>query len=109
MPEQENIQLIRDLFHAMDAPGPESEDAMMKMLDESISWHAVPWDRTLSGRDEVLAVVRKTWESAPSHPFTHIFADNEWVCLECVLEGTKKAAREYIDRLTIFTQLGVDE
>jgi ketosteroid isomerase-like protein len=140
MPAQENIQLVRDLFHAMDTPGPESEDAMMKMLDENISWYAVPWDRMLSGRDEVLAVVRKTWESAPSHPITHIFADGEWVCLEYVLEGTKKGgrmlfhdgdvpggklsvpgasifhvkngkidiAREYIDRLTMFTQLGVN-
>jgi limonene-1,2-epoxide hydrolase len=91
-PAQKNIQLLRDLFHAMDTPGPESEEAMMNMLDENISWLAVPWARTLLGREKVLATVKHTWEdgSIPSHPITHVFADDEWVCVEYVLAGTKK-------------------
>jgi ketosteroid isomerase-like protein len=90
MPAQDNIQLLRDLFQAMDTPGPESEEAMRNMLAENIAWHAMPWNRTLSGRDEVIATVKHTWvDSVPSHPITHIFADDEWVCLEYVLAGTK--------------------
>ena len=89
-PVQKNIQLLRDLFHAMDTPGSESEEAMMNMLDENIAWHAVPWDRTLLGREKVLATVKHTWEdSVPSHPITHVFADDEWVCVEYILAGTK--------------------
>jgi hypothetical protein len=42
MTAQENIQLLRDLFRAMDTPGAESEEAMMNMLDENIAWHAMP-------------------------------------------------------------------
>jgi len=71
MTAQENIQLLRDLFRAMDTPGAESEEAMMNMLDENIAWHAMPWNRTLSGRDEVIATVKHTWvDSTPSqlHP-----------------------------------------
>lgn len=93
-PAEKNMQLLRDLFHAMDTPGPESEEAMMNMLDENISWYAVPWDRTLKGREEVLATVKHTWEdSVPRHPITHIFADDEWVCLEYILAGTKNGGR----------------
>lgn len=87
---QKNAQLLRDLFLAMDTPGSESEEAMANMLDENISWHAVPWNRTLSGHEEVIATVKYTWEtSIPSHPITHVFADDEWVCVEYVLAGTK--------------------
>lgn len=141
-PAQKNMQLLRDLFLAMDTPGSESEEAMMNMLDENISWFAVPWDRTLSGREKVLDTVKHTWVTGvPSHPITHVFADDEWVCVEYVLAGKKKEgsmlfndgdvvargqlnvqacslfhvkngkvdiAHEYIDRLTMFRQLGVD-
>ena len=90
-PAQKNIQLLRDLFHAMDTPFSESEEAMTNMLDENIAWYAVPWDRTLLGRKKVLATVKHTWEaSSSSHPITHVFADDEWVCVEYVLAGTKK-------------------
>jgi limonene-1,2-epoxide hydrolase len=139
---QKNMQLLRDLFLAMDIPGSESEEAITNMLDENISWVEVPWNRTLSGREEVLATVKHTWVTGvPSHPITHLFADDEWVSVEYVLAGKKKdgnmlfndgdvvargqlnvpacslfhvkhgkvdIAREYIDTLTMYRQLGVD-
>ena len=138
---QKNIQIVRDFFLAMDTPGTESEEILRNILDKDISWHAVPWNRTFSGREEVLSIMRKMWESSiPSHPISYIFADEEWVCIEYVLSSTKKSgkmmfhdssvpegklnvpavsiyhvkdgkidiAREYIDRLTEFQQLGVD-
>jgi limonene-1,2-epoxide hydrolase len=91
---QENIELIRTLFRALDTPGLESEETIRNILDENVVWHAVPYGRTFSGRDEVIAVFKQTWEtSVPDHPITHIFADAEWVCLEYVLASTKKAGR----------------
>ncbi len=94
MSAQENIDLIRSLFLAMDTPGLESEETIRNILDENVAWHAVPYGRTFSGRDEVIAVIKQTWEtSIPDHPITHIFADAEWVCLEYVLASKKKEGR----------------
>jgi hypothetical protein len=79
-PAQKNMQLLRDLFLTMGTSGSESEEAMTNMLDENISWFAVPWNRTLLGREKVLDTVKHTWVTGvPSHPITHVFADDERV------------------------------
>lgn len=90
MTAQENIRLLRDLFLAMDKPGPESEKTMERILDENIAWIEIPWGKTLHGRDQVIATVKHTWDTGiPSHPLENVFADNEWVCVEYILAGTK--------------------
>jgi len=60
MTAHENTEMLRELFAAMDTPGPESIATMEQMLDENIDWIEVPWGKTLHGPDAVIATVKHT-------------------------------------------------
>jgi ketosteroid isomerase-like protein len=88
---QDNIDIIRKLWDALQHPGPDSLQTMIDLMDEDIEWEVVPQGIRRRGRDELRQLIQTGWDNAPAdgwHEIRNIFATEDWVCLEYTARGT---------------------
>jgi len=91
MTAQDNINVIRKFWEALQHPGPASMQAMTELMDENIDWEVVPLDMKRRGRDEMRQLIEGSLADAPQdarHEITNVFASEEWVCLEYTTRAT---------------------
>jgi len=88
---QDNINVIRKFWEALQQPGPASMQIMTELMDENIDWEVVPLDMKRRGIDEMRQLIEGSWVDSPQdawHEITNVFASEEWVCLEYTARGT---------------------
>jgi ketosteroid isomerase-like protein len=82
---QDNINVIRKFWEALNHPGPASLQTMTKLMDENIEWDVVPLNMKRRGRDEMRQLIEGAWAhwaEGGRNEITNVFASEEWVCLE---------------------------
>lgn len=57
MSAQDNINVIRIYWEALQHPGPTSLQTMMELMDEHIDWEVVPLDLKRHGTDEMRQLI----------------------------------------------------
>jgi ketosteroid isomerase-like protein len=88
---QDNINIIRKLWGALNHPSPASLEAMTELMDENIEWDVVPLNMKRRGRDEMRQLIEGAWAhwaEGGLNEITNAFASEEWVCLEWTARHT---------------------
>lgn len=91
MTAQDNINVIRKFWEALQHSGPASLQTMTELMDENIDWEVIPLGMKRRGREEMRQLIGGSWTDYPQdgwHEITNLFASEEWVCLEYTARGT---------------------
>jgi len=91
MSAQDNLDVIRTYWDALQHPGPASLQTMMERMDDDIGWEVIPLGLKRQGKEQMRQLIERSWADAPPdgwHEITNAFASDDWVCLEYTARGT---------------------